>query len=73
MMTLLSFLSMLPAGVLLSLVFCSFGFLTLLVFLVVFVPGAAERIHDALAIFHSLLYPKQRRHADHRSQKRLHK
>ena len=73
MMMLLSFLSMLPADLLLALVFCTFGFLTLLVLLVVFVPGAVDRIRDALANFQSLLYPEQRHHADHRSQKRLHK
>jgi hypothetical protein len=70
MMMLLGLLSMLPTNILLVLVSCSFGFLTQLV---VFVPGAADRIPDALANFQSLLYPEQRHRADHHSQKWLQK
>ena len=73
MMMLLSFLSMLPTSVLLTLVYCTFGFLTLLVLLIVFVPGAASRIRDALANLQSLLYSEQRKQINHRSHKRLHK
>ena len=73
MMMLLSFLSMLPTSVLLTLVYCIFGFLTLLVLLIVFVPGAASRIRDALANLQSLLYSEQRKQINHHSHKRLHK
>lgn len=72
-MMLLSFLSMLPTSVLLALVYCTFGFLTLFVLLIVLVPGAASRIRDTLANLQSLLYSEQRKQINHRSYKRHHK